>query len=70
MLPKAFAVSAKSYDFDNLGNETSIDYLKMLQMVKDSGYRGYIGVEYEGERLSEMEGSIATKNLITALLQN
>ena len=64
LLPKAFAVSAKSYDFDNLGNETSIDYLKMLQMVKDSGYRGYIGIEYEGERLSEMEGSLATKNLI------
>ena len=68
LLPKAFAVSAKSYDFDNLGNETSIDYLKMLQMVKDSGYRGYIGVEYEGERLSEMEGSIATKNLITSTI--
>ena len=51
-----------------MGNETSIDYLKMLQMVKDSGYRGYIGVEYEGERLSEMEGSIATKNLITSTI--
>jgi len=64
MMPYAKAVSAKSYDFDDNGDETLIDYYKMLQIVKDDGYNGYIGVEYEGNRLSEDEGIIATKKLV------
>jgi len=60
----AKAVSAKSYDFDDAGNETTIDYKKMLQIVKDADYAGYIGVEYEGSRLSEEEGIIATRDLL------
>ncbi|RNL93004.1 sugar phosphate isomerase/epimerase [Sinomicrobium pectinilyticum] len=64
LMPFAKAVSAKSYDFDEAGNETTIDYVKMLQIVKDAGYTGYIGVEYEGERLSEEEGILATKKLL------
>ncbi len=64
MMPFAFAVSAKSYDFDEQGNETAIDYMKMLQIVKDAGYTSFIGVEYEGSRLSEQEGTIATKELL------
>jgi len=64
MIPYAKAVSAKSYDFNEKGDETLIDYYKMIQIVKDGGYRGYIGVEYEGNRLSEEEGIIATKKLV------
>lgn len=64
MLPKAGAVSAKSYDFDNNGNETSINYQRMMDLVKTSCYEGYIGVEYEGDRLSEEEGILKTKRLI------
>lgn len=64
MMPYAKAVSAKSYDFDDSGNETKIDYAKMLQLVKNAGYKGFIGVEYEGSRLPEVEGIIATKNLL------
>ncbi len=64
LMPAAKAVSAKSHDFDELGNETSIDYLKMLKIVKESGYQGYIGVEYEGGHLSETEGILATKALL------
>ena len=56
MMPYAKAVSAKSYDFDEAGNETKIDYAKMLRIVKKANYKGYIGVEYEGSRLSEKEG--------------
>ena len=66
MMPAAKAVSAKSYDFDTNGNETTIDYVKMLQIVKDAGYTGFIGVEYEGSRLSEDDGIIATKRLLLA----
>jgi sugar phosphate isomerase/epimerase len=64
LMPFAKAVSAKSYDFDENGNETTIDYLKMLQIVKNAGYKGYIGVEYEGNRLTEEKGIMATKKLL------
>lgn len=64
MMPKAFGVSAKAYDFDASGNETILDYQKLLSIVKKAGYKGFIGVEYEGDHLSEEEGIIATKKLI------
>jgi len=64
MIPYAKAVSAKSYDFNDKGDETLIDYYKMIQIVKDGGYSGFIGVEYEGNRLSEEEGILATKKLV------
>ena len=64
MMPYAKSVSAKSYDFDENGDETSIDYYKMVGVVLDSGYKGYINVEYEGSRLSEEEGIKATKQFL------
>jgi len=69
LMPFAKAVSAKSYDFDGDGNETKIDYPKMMQIVKKTGYTGFVGVEYEGEQLSEEEGIIATKNLLLRLVE-
>lgn len=64
MLPKAFGMSAKSYEFDANGDETILDYYKLLSIVKKGGYDGFIGVEYEGEVLSEKEGILATKRLL------
>ena len=64
MMPSAMAVSAKSYNFDKDGNETTIDFVKMLQIVKDAGYTGFVGVEYEGDLLDENEGIKATKDLL------
>ena len=64
MMERAKAVSAKSYDFDEQGNETTLDYGRMLDIVKAAGYEGYIGIEYEGGRLSEEEGIDATRELI------
>lgn len=64
LMKHAKAVSAKSYDFDAEGNETTLDYPRLLQIVKNAGYTGYIGVEYEGSRLSEEEGIEATKQLL------
>jgi sugar phosphate isomerase/epimerase len=64
LMPYAKAVSAKSYAFDETGAETKIDYGKMLKIVKDAEYTGYIGVEYEGEELSEEAGILATKKLL------
>jgi sugar phosphate isomerase/epimerase len=64
LMPYAKSVSAKSYDFDENGNETSIDYYRMMDIVLGHGYDGYVGIEYEGNRLSEEEGIIATKQLL------
>jgi sugar phosphate isomerase/epimerase len=64
MMPFAKAVSAKSHDFDADGNERHTDYRRMLRIVLDAGYRGYVGIEYEGERLSEADGIRATRALL------
>ena len=64
MMPHAKAVSAKSYDFNDEGEETSLDYERILKIVQDAGYTGFIGVEYEGENLSPEEGIKATKELL------
>lgn len=64
LMPYAKAVSAKSHDFDAEGRETGIDYTRMLGIVKNAGYTGFIGVEYEGSDLSEEEGLLATKELL------
>ena len=68
LMPFAKAVSAKSYDFDAAGNETTIDFQRMVSIVKKSGYKGYLGIEYEGSRLSEHEGIKATKKLLDRLI--
>lgn len=64
LMPWAKGVSAKSHDFDAAGNETGTDFSHMLRIVTDSGFHGYVGVEYEGTRLSEKEGILATKQLL------
>lgn len=64
MLPFARGVSAKSYAFDDRGEEMVIDYTRMMQIVKESGFDGYIGIEYEGSQLSESDGIMATKKLL------
>ena len=64
LMPYAKSVSAKSYDFDENGNETKIDYCRMMKIVLDAGYKGFVGIEYEGDRLSETDGIVATKMLL------
>ena len=64
LMPFAKAVSAKSHDFDDTGNETQTDFRRMMKIVLDAGYRGYVGIEYEGGRLSEVDGVKATKKLL------
>jgi sugar phosphate isomerase/epimerase len=64
LMPFAHAVSAKSFDFDVEGNETTIDYERVMRIVTDAGYAGYVGVEYEGTRLGEEDGIRATMRLL------
>jgi len=67
MMPFAKGVSAKSNDFDEQGNEIKTDYRRMMRIVLDAGYRGHVGIEYSGDRLSEPEGIRQTKKLLERL---
>ena len=64
IMPYAKAVSAKSHEFDKHGNETGTDYFKMMEIVLNANYHGYVGIEYEGNIHSEMEGIQLTLDLL------
>lgn len=68
MMPWAKIVCAKAKEFDAEGNEVNVDFLRMLKIIKDSGYRGYIGIEFEGHDVSPVEGINATKQLIETVM--
>jgi sugar phosphate isomerase/epimerase len=69
LMPYAKGVSGKTYEFDENGNETKVDYVKMMKIVSDAGYKGYIDVEYEGSKLSEDEGIKASIALIKKVIE-
>ena len=64
LMPYAKGVSAKSSQFDGEGNEVQTDYRRMIKIVLDAGYHGYIGVEWEGSTPSEPEGVRLTQQLL------
>ncbi len=64
LMPYAKGVSAKSHAFTDQGDEAEIDYVKMMKIVLDAGYRGYVGIEWEGGKPSEAEGIKLTKRLL------
>ena len=68
MMPYAKGVSGKTHDFDQDGNETVIDYAKMMKIISDSGFKGYIDVEYEGTKLNEDEGTKASIALVQKVI--
>jgi hypothetical protein len=78
LMPYAKGVSAKTHVFDDKGNDMETDFTRMLKIIKESGFKGYIGIEYEGtflkqmsggkgNYLSEYEGIMATKRLLEKL---
>ena len=64
LMPFAKAVSAKSHDFDAEGNEEHTDYRRMMRIVLDAGYSGYVGIEYEGGKVDAYKGIDLTKALL------
>jgi sugar phosphate isomerase/epimerase len=63
-MPYVKGVSAKTIDFDAAGNCVETDYTRMMKIIKDSGFKGYLGIEYEGDQFSEDEGIKKTKALL------
>jgi L-ribulose-5-phosphate 3-epimerase len=64
LMPFAKAVSAKTHDFDEQGNESQKDYRRLMKTVLDAGYHSWVGIEYEGSKLPEREGIAKTKALL------
>lgn len=64
LMPFAKGVSAKTHEFNEAGDEVRTDYRKMMKIVKAAGYKGYVGIEYEGTQLKEADGIIATRKLL------
>jgi sugar phosphate isomerase/epimerase len=64
MMRYAKGVSAKTHDFDAQGNCVETDYHRMMKIVLDAGYHGRVGIEYEGNKISEPDGIRATKRLL------
>lgn len=63
LMPFARGVSAKSHEFDADGNETKTDFHRILQIVVEAGFRGYVGIEFEGGA-NAFEGIRKTKALL------
>ncbi|MAN41427.1 MAG: sugar phosphate isomerase/epimerase family protein [Candidatus Neomarinimicrobiota bacterium] len=70
LMPYAKAVSAKSHEFNSNGDEVRTDYKRMMQIVLKSGYSGYVGIEYEGDKHSEYEGIQLTKDLLNKIIDS
>jgi len=64
LMPYAKGVSAKAYEFDENGNAVQTDFLRVMKIAKDAGFTGTVGIEYEGDQLSEKEGIKKTKTLL------
>ena len=67
MMPFAKGVSAKSHDFNADGRESHLDFARILKIVTDAGYNSWVGIEYEGSKISEPKGIVATKKLLESL---
>ncbi|QIA06846.1 sugar phosphate isomerase/epimerase [Draconibacterium halophilum] len=64
LMPYAKGVSAKTNVFDANGDEANMDYYRLMEIVDDAGYKGFVGIEYEGSEISERQGVMATKALL------
>ncbi len=64
LIPFAKGASAKFYDFDANGNCVETDYNRIMKIVKDSGFKGTIGIEYEGDHMEEYEGIRKSKAVL------
>jgi len=68
LMPYAKAVSAKSFDFKKNGEESTIDFKRIIDIVSSFEYEGYYGIEYEGLNISEEKGILQTKKLLERYL--
>lgn len=64
MMPHTVSVSAKMHSFDENGKQPDFDYVRLMKIIADSGYKGIIAIEWEGSRLKPVEGVKASQKLV------
>lgn len=69
LMPYAKGVSAKTYDFAPNGDVIETDYMRIFKIIKDSGFKGIVGIEYEGSKADEYEGIKKTKAILEKVLK-
>jgi sugar phosphate isomerase/epimerase len=63
LAPYAYHVHAKSHSFNADGEESLVDYGRLIKMLKDAHYIGAISIEFEGPG-DQIEGVKKTRDLI------
>ncbi len=69
MMPYAAVISAKTHEFDAEGNQVDFDYVRLMKIIKEAGFRGVVAVEWEGKLLKPVEGTRASQRLVERALQ-
>jgi sugar phosphate isomerase/epimerase len=69
LMPFARGASGQTSEFDTRGNDSKIDFERMMKIVYESGYNGYIDVEYSGTNLSVDEGIRANLALLKRVIE-
>lgn len=69
LMPYAKGISAKTFVFNDKGEEANLDYNRLFKIIHDAKFNGIVGIEYEGNGLSEEEGIRKTKTLLERMLK-
>ncbi len=64
MMPYTEVISAKSHEFNEKGEEVNFDYRRLFKIIDNAGFNGTVAIEYEGSKLSEIDGVHATNKLL------
>lgn len=74
LMPYAKGISAKTHKFKADGEEAEMDFTRLFKIIKKAGFKGYVGIEYEGGLMRSMgkdesyllnaDGVMATKKLL------
>lgn len=70
MMPYTVTISCKMHSFDDNGKQPHFDYNRLLKIIDDGDYRGFLTIEWEGSKLKPIPGVLASKNLIEEAIGN
>jgi len=66
LMPLASGVSLKPRVWDDAGNESDLDYNRMMKIVLSHGYHGHVGIEH-GDKDREWESIVDIRKILETL---
>ncbi len=70
MMPYTVTISCKMHSFDDNGKQPHFDYNRLLKIIDHGDYRGFLTIEWEGNKLKPIPGVLASKKLIEEAIGN